>query len=103
MILILLQAKAHFTKLIKNLRDIRNVNIGICSGLYINKNDQINSEFQKEAEKVFGISVKKIDFSKPKNAVDEINEWVRFHTIHEVIKFLTGGAYGQQCRKIYAI
>lgn len=84
MILILLQAKAHFTKLLKDLRGIKHVTMGICSALYINKNDQINSTFRKEAEKVFSISVEKVDFNEPENAVDEINEWVRFHTIHEV-------------------
>lgn len=73
--------KTHYKKLIKSLRDITSVSISICSGLYLNKKYKLKNEFKTEAENVFGIGVEKIDFSKPKDAVEKINDWVRFHNL----------------------
>lgn len=81
MFFIVLQANKRFKKLIKDLENIRDVTIGICSSVYINKNNKLKREFKKTAKEVFGISVEKIDFSDPKKAVDKINAWVKFHNI----------------------
>lgn len=81
MVVILLQMKKHFRKIINSLREIRTASISICSGLYINREDKLMSEFMTEAEDVFRIGIEKVDFSRPRQAVEIINNWVRFHDL----------------------
>lgn len=77
-----------FTDVTKQLRSVKGVELSLANRIYIRKGEALNDEFAVVSRDVFNSDVKNVDFSKKKEAAQEINNWVRellFNTAYHIL------------------
>ncbi|XP_026328402.1 antichymotrypsin-2-like isoform X2 [Hyposmocoma kahamanoa] len=78
------EVKQQFKKMIGEFRNTAGADISVCSGVYVNENIKLKSEFRNNVQSVFDTDVERVDFRNPKRAADKINAWVMKHTNNKI-------------------
>ncbi|KAF2899155.1 hypothetical protein ILUMI_07017 [Ignelater luminosus] len=78
-----------FTNLTQDLNSKHKYTLNSANKIYVKHDYPINQQFKDVAVKAFDSGIQNIDFSKNKEAVDEINKWVSEKTENNIQNLLS--------------
>ncbi|KAF2893334.1 hypothetical protein ILUMI_12838 [Ignelater luminosus] len=83
------QIQKIFTKLAQDLNSEQTYTLNSANKVYVKHGYPINQQFKDVAVKAFNADIQNIDFSKTKEAADEINKWVSDKTQNYIQNLLS--------------
>ncbi|KAF2893335.1 hypothetical protein ILUMI_12839 [Ignelater luminosus] len=83
------QIQKIFTKLAQDLNSEQTYTLNSANKVYVKHGYPINHQFKDVAVKAFNADIQNIDFSKTKEAVDEINKWISDKTENYIQNLLS--------------